>query len=103
MLSQVSSNVEQQSEDLIQILLRNDFYSKDKIVQNHVEISNAVTVMTDTYATRILLLRGNDVIFDSQQYNGSSIVSNHVIDSADNLLESSDFSALNDAFSSQFQ
>lgn len=101
MLSQVSSNVEQQSEDLIQILLRNDFYSKDKIVQNHVEISNAVTVMTDTYATRILLLRGNDVIFDSQQYNGSSIVSNHVIDSADNLLESSDFSALNDAFSSQ--
>lgn len=103
-LSQVSSNIKQQSEDLIQILLRDNFFSVDKSVQNQQnqwEISKSIAVMENTYADRILLLRGSDVIFDSEQSNNLSIVSNCVIDSTDNILSNEDFSALNDAFSSQ--
>ncbi len=86
---------------MIQILLKNDFFSKDKIVQNQLEISNSIAVMEDTYAERILLLRGTDVIFDSTQTNGTSIVSNYVVDSAEQILSDKDFSALNDTFHSQ--
>lgn len=103
-LSQVSSNIKQQSEDLIQVLLRDNFFSVDKSVQNQQnqwEISKSIAVMENTYADRILLLRGSDVIFDSEQSNNLSIVSNCVIDSTDNILSNEDFSALNDAFSSQ--
>jgi len=70
-------------------------------VQNQLEISNAISTMEDTYADRILLLRGSDVIYDSEQSNGLSVVSNHVVGSADSILSTKDFSALNDAFVSQ--
>lgn len=86
---------------MIQILLRNDFFSTDKIVQNQLEIRNSLAVMEDTYADRILLLRGTDVIFDSEQSNGSSVVSNYIVDSTDQILTNKDFSVLNDAFGSQ--
>lgn len=100
-ISHVSSDIEQQGRDLIQILLKYDFFSNDKIVQNQLEISNSIAIMEDTYANRILLLRGSDVIFDSEQSNGSSVVSNHVVGSIDSILSTKDFSALNDAFVSQ--
>lgn len=86
---------------MIQILYRNDFFSTDKIVQNQPEISNSLAVMEDTYANRILLVRGSDVIFDSEQSNGTSVVSNYIVDSADHILTDRDLSALNDAFDSQ--
>lgn len=86
---------------MIRVLLTNDFFSSEKIVQNQLEISNSIAIMEDTYADRILLLHGNDIIFDSKQPNRTSIVSNHVVDSADHILNSKDFSVLNDAFDSQ--
>ena len=86
---------------MIRVLLTNDFFSSEKIVQNQLEISNSIAVMEDTYADQILLLHGNNIIFDSKQPNRTSIVSNHVVDSADHILDTKDFSVLNDAFDSQ--
>lgn len=86
---------------MIQILLSEEFFSEDKLVQNQLEISNAIAVMKDTYATGIFILRGNDVIFDSDQYNGSSIISNQVIGKVEQLFKKKDFLSMNDAFASQ--
>ena len=86
---------------MIQALLINDFFSSEKVVQNQLEISNSIAVMEDTYADQILLLRGSDIIFDSEQSNRTSIVSNRVVDAAEHILSNKDFSILNDAFHSQ--
>lgn len=98
MVKKEYENIKRHSTPLIEALERTDFYATDNVIESPWEISNCISIMQSLYNERILLVRGYEILFDSDQKDNSGVITNDVVGNWNHIVVDADERNLDEAY-----
>ena len=86
-ISHELGSIEKQSKELIRVLEEIEYFSTNEVVQSPWELSNCLVLMQCLYDERILLIKGEEILHDTDTAQLTDVISNTVKSHIDDILD----------------
>lgn len=96
-----SDEIRREGESIAQALLNYDFFSKDTVVQNQLELRSTIGMLEKSRLERIMIVSGSKLVYDTKTHGEDSVISNIPIKEIDEIFEKTDIDAMQQSYDTQ--
>ena len=96
-----SDEISREGDTIAQALLNYDFFSKETVVKNQLELRSTIGMLEKSRLERIMIVAGSKLLYDTETQGDDSVISNIPIREIDELFDKADIDAMQQSYGTQ--
>ena len=96
-----SDEISREGDTIAQALLNYDFFSKETVVKNQLELRSTIGMLEKSRLERIMIVAGSKLLYDTETQGDDSVISNIPIREIDEVFDKADIDAMQQSYGTQ--